>query len=94
MQKLTLEKARSDVLAVSSGLAEINAAQHAKQVQRCGSAMKLNIHFHMIFLDGVYLPVAGAPPAFRHAPAPTATEFSELVLRSPRASFGCWSCAP
>jgi hypothetical protein len=50
-------------------------------IQRFGSALNLNIHFHMIFLDGVYLPVEGAPPVFRHVPAPTATELSELVQR-------------
>ncbi len=29
-------------------------------IQRFGSALNLNIHFHMIFLDGVYLPVSAA----------------------------------
>ena len=42
-------------------------------IQRFGSALNLNIHFHMIFLDGVYLPVEGAAPVFRHVPAPTGT---------------------
>ena len=27
-------------------------------IQRFGSALNLNLHFHMLFLDGVYLPVA------------------------------------
>jgi ribosomal protein S27E len=40
-------------------------------IQRFGSALNLNIHFHMIFLDGVYRPVDGAAPLFRHVPAPT-----------------------
>jgi ribosomal protein S27E len=48
-------------------------------IQRIGSALNLNIHFHMIFLDGVYLPVEGAAPVFRHEPAPTGTELQELV---------------
>ncbi len=48
-------------------------------IQRFGSALNLNIHFHMIFLDGVYLPAEGAPPVFRHVPAPTGTELQELV---------------
>lgn len=31
-------------------------------IQRFGSALNLNIHFHMLFLDGVYLhPEADAP---------------------------------
>jgi hypothetical protein len=48
-------------------------------IQRFGSALNLNIHFHMIFLDGVYMPVEGAAPVFRHVPAPTGTELQELV---------------
>jgi hypothetical protein len=48
-------------------------------IQRFGSALNLNIHFHMIFLDGVYLPAEGAAPVFRHVPAPTGAELHELV---------------
>ena len=32
----------------------------ATLIQRFGSALNLNIHFHMIFLDGLYLRVDGA----------------------------------
>jgi Putative transposase len=48
-------------------------------IQRFGSALNLNIHFHMILLGGVYVPVEGAQPVFRHLPAPTATELGALV---------------
>ena len=48
-------------------------------IQRFGSALNLNIHFHMIFLDGVYLPVEGSAPVLRQVPAPTGTELQELV---------------
>ena len=48
-------------------------------IQRFGSALNLNIHFHMIFLDGVFVPVEGAQPVFRQVPAPTATELAALV---------------
>ena len=48
-------------------------------IQRFGLALNLNTHFHMIFLDGVYLPVEDALPVFRHVPAPTGTELHELV---------------
>jgi hypothetical protein len=48
-------------------------------IQRFGSALNLNIHFHMIFLAGVYLPAEGAAPVFRQVPAPTGTELQELV---------------
>ena len=47
-------------------------------IQRFGSALNLNVHFHMIYLDGVYLP-AGDQPVFRHVPAPTAAQLQELV---------------
>jgi len=36
-------------------------------IQRFGSALNLNIHFHLLWLDGVYEPVA-APPG-QAAPA-------------------------
>ena len=39
-------------------------------IQRFGSALNLNIHFHMLFLDGVYV-VNGERPVFRRLPAPT-----------------------
>ena len=48
-------------------------------IQRFGSALNLNIHSRMIFLDGVYLPVAGAPPLFREVPGPTAAQLQALV---------------
>ena len=48
-------------------------------VQRFGSSLNLNIHFHMVFLDGVYLPIKGGPPVFRHVPAPTGAESQVLV---------------
>lgn len=48
-------------------------------IQRFGSALNLNIHFHMIFLDGVYMAVEGAKPVFRQASAPTAAELTALV---------------
>lgn len=36
-------------------------------VQRFGSALKLNVHFHMLFLDAVYLADGADPPVFRTA---------------------------
>ena len=33
-------------------------------IQRFSSALNLNIHFHMLFLDGVYLK-STHPPVFR-----------------------------
>jgi len=48
-------------------------------VQRFGSALNLNIHFHMLFVDGVYLPAAAGPPVFRHLPAPTGAQLQVVV---------------
>ena len=48
-------------------------------IQRFGSALNLNVHFHMIFLDGVYLPAGDSPPGFRQVPAPTSAQLQVLV---------------
>jgi len=48
----------------------------ATLVERVGSALNLNIHFQMLFLDGAYL--AGTrPPVFRRIGAPSAKEVEE-----------------
>jgi len=39
-------------------------------IQRFGSALNLNIHFHMLFLDGVYVGEADSAQ-FRWVKAPT-----------------------
>jgi Putative transposase len=39
-------------------------------IQRFGSALNLNIHYHMLVPDGVYLTEIN-PPYFRKVPAPT-----------------------
>lgn len=49
-------------------------------IQRFGSALNLNIHFHMLFLDGVYLGgKADAPPRFRWVQAPSSNELTQLA---------------
>ena len=47
-------------------------------IQRFGSALKLNIHFHLLVLDGVYV---RSPERleFRRVPPPTGAELDELV---------------
>jgi hypothetical protein len=47
-------------------------------IQRFGSALNLNIHFHMLFLDGVYT-FKGPQPRFHRAPRPTPTELARLL---------------
>lgn len=49
-------------------------------IQRFGSALNLNIHFHMLFLDGVYSFDDGRTK-FHRAPRPTASELAQLLHR-------------
>ena len=48
-------------------------------VQRFGGALNLNIHFHMLFLDGVYVDRGGKLDRFRWVKTPTTAELSELT---------------
>jgi hypothetical protein len=48
-------------------------------IQRFGSALNLNVHFHMLFLDGVYAPNRHGTLRFRRAKAPTLEELNQLV---------------
>jgi ribosomal protein S27E len=49
-------------------------------IQRFGSALNLNVHFHMLFLDGAYL-LGTSPPVFRRIGAPSAAELAALLAR-------------
>jgi hypothetical protein len=57
-------------------------------IQRFGGALNINVHFHMLFLDGVYVD-GRAGPAFRWVKAPTGAELtrrhalSEVLWRVP-----------
>ena len=48
-------------------------------IQRFGSALNLNVHFHMLFLDGVYIERADGGLRFRWVKAPTSAELNELT---------------
>jgi len=49
-------------------------------IQRFGGALNLNIHFHMLFLDGVYFDSRpGNNPGFRRVKAPTSDELTQLT---------------
>ena len=49
-------------------------------IQRFGGAVNLNIHFHMLFLDGVYIGGAGgSAKRFRGVKAPTSDELTQLT---------------
>lgn len=47
-------------------------------IQRFGSALSLSIHFHMLFLDGVYLDGPDRT-RFRWVKAPTNQELTQLA---------------
>ena len=48
-------------------------------IQRFGSALNLNIHFHMLFLDGVYVERPNGTARFRWVKAPTSAELTQLA---------------
>ena len=48
-------------------------------VQRFGSALNLNVHFHMLALDGLYVEGAGGGPEFHQLPAPEDAEVVRLA---------------
>ncbi len=48
-------------------------------IQRFGSALNLNIHFHMLFLDGVYLKNNTAKSQFVAIKAMTASQLNQLL---------------
>ena len=47
-------------------------------IQRFGSALNMNVHLHMMALDGVYANV-GEAPRFRALPAPSSAEMQRLL---------------
>lgn len=48
-------------------------------IQRFGSALNLDIHFHMLFLDGVYVERPNGTARFRWVKAPTTEELTQLA---------------
>lgn len=48
-------------------------------IQRFGSALNLNLHFHMLFLDGVYTDGHSGNLRFRRITAPTSAELNTLA---------------
>jgi hypothetical protein len=48
-------------------------------IQRFGSALNLNIHFHILFLDGVYVYRDNRSPRFQRVRAPDKSELEDLV---------------
>ena len=51
-------------------------------IQRFGSALNLNVHFHMLFLDGIYMDGFNKEKqVFRRVRAPTTIELNALVYK-------------
>ena len=48
-------------------------------IQRFGGVLNLNIHFHMLFLDGVYVDHPNGTARFRWVKAPTSQELTQRV---------------
>jgi hypothetical protein len=49
-------------------------------IQRFGSALNLNIHFHMLFIDGIYIDGFNKEKqVFKRVKAPTTTELNAFV---------------
>jgi hypothetical protein len=48
-------------------------------IQRFGSALNLNVHFHTLMIDGVYELRLGGRPIFHPVPAPTDDEVAAIV---------------
>jgi hypothetical protein len=53
-------------------------------IQRFGSALNLNLHFHTLALDGVYNRREGAPLHFLPLPAPSAGEIARVLAGTAR----------
>jgi hypothetical protein len=50
-------------------------------IQRFGGALNLNVHFHMLFLDGVYVEGPEGALSLRWVKAPTGAELTALASR-------------
>ena len=69
-------------LADQAGVERASAQRGAVAlIQRLGSALNLNVYFHMLWLDGVCEPVAARPnkPRLRRARAPPSAQLTQLA---------------
>jgi len=60
-------------------------------IQRFGSALNLNIHLHMLFLDGAYVEHPNGTARFRWVKAPTSAELTRLAHTTPTGPGAFWS---
>jgi hypothetical protein len=68
-------------LSKKAGLKKSNSKTGAVTlIQRFGGSVNLNVHFHQLFIDGVYeLGPDQEPNHFHKTPAPTTTELNEVL---------------
>ena len=59
-------------------------------IQRFGSALNLNVHYHMLFLDGVYAEDDYGKQRFHRVKAPTYDELNTPLTPSAIASLAAW----
>ena len=65
--------------AVREGIADAQCGA-ITAIQRFGSALNANVHFHSLVLDGVFSrPAPGAAPVFHPLPAPTDEEIVQIL---------------
>ena len=55
----------------------------------CYPALNRNVHFHILFLDGVYIYRNNRPPRFQRVRAPDKSELQELVQLISRRAGRC-----
>ncbi len=68
------------LLGFSRGAQLTALASSQPLIQRFGSALNLNVHFHMLFLDGVFIDSKhGGNQCFHRAKAPTSDELAKLT---------------
>jgi len=73
-------RAISGHLIRQTGLTRASAATGAVTlIQRFGSALNINVHFHLLVLDGVYRRAGEGRLVFVPVPAPSAGELRQLV---------------
>ena len=58
--------------------------QHKNFIQRFGSALNLNVHFHTLALDGVYTRGDGTANRFLPLPAPGVDEVARVLAGTAR----------
>ena len=53
-------------------------------IQRAASDLRLNPHFHTLFLDGVYAPGPDGSRVFHQAPTPSLADIEQVASRTSR----------